>query len=216
MTSHVLHWKFKDYFEAIRMIREGKPIMDPGALKDTVYRFCKDATFSEIYEKNKWTLNITVTDGIRQGDSKLLNYLSAPNIVIWSAVQASCAIPGVFDSVELMTKDENGMIKPYYMSKMKGDFKFIDGSVACDLPLNRMSELFNINTFIVSQVNPHVAPFISSDSHSHDKSRLRKKIVTTMRTLVGNEIKHWVRQLTFLGLFPSYIQGVMDVVLQSY
>lgn len=36
------------------------------------------------------------------------------------------------------------------MSKLKGNYKFIDGSVACDLPLNRMSELFNINTFIVS------------------------------------------------------------------
>ena len=52
------------------------------------------------------------------------------------------------------------------MTKLKGNYKFIDGSVACDLPLNRMSELCNINTFIVSQVNPHVAPFINSDGYA--------------------------------------------------
>lgn len=31
-----------------------------------------------------------------------------------------------------------------------------DGSVQADLPMQRLSELFNINHFIVSQVNPHV------------------------------------------------------------
>jgi TAG lipase / steryl ester hydrolase / phospholipase A2 / LPA acyltransferase len=102
------------------------------------------------------------------------------------------------------------------MSKLKGNFKFIDGSVACDLPMNRMAELFNINTFIVSQVNPHVAPFITSDAYSHEKSRLRRRIFTKLRTLVGNEITHWINQLTYLGLFPEYIQGIMDVVIQTY
>jgi len=106
---------------------------------------------------------------------------------------ASCAIPGVFPSQELIVKSpEDGSLRPYYMSKLKGNFKFIDGSVACDLPMNRMAELFNINTFIVSQVNPHVAPFITSDAYSHEKSRLRRRIFTKMRTLAGNEITHWI------------------------
>jgi predicted acylesterase/phospholipase RssA len=56
-------------------------------------------TFLEIWQKNKWNLNITVTDQARVGDSKLLNYLTAPNIVVWSAYIASCAIPKIFDPV---------------------------------------------------------------------------------------------------------------------
>ena len=29
--------------------------------------------------------------------------------------------------------------------------------------MQRMSELFNVNTFLVSQVNPHVVPWIAVD-----------------------------------------------------
>ena len=115
-----------------------------------------------------------------------------------------------------MIKTEKGELKPYYMSKLKGNFKFVDGSVACDLPMNRMSELFNINTFIVSQVNPHVAPFITSDGFSHDKSRLRRRLLVKARNLIGNEIQHWITQLTYLGLFPEYVQGIADLVMQTY
>lgn len=104
----------------------------------------------------------------------MLNYLTAPKVVVWSAVIASCAIPVMFAQVELMIKTETGELKPYYMTQLKGNFKFIDGSVACDLPMSRMSELFNINTFIVSQVNPHVAPFITSDGFNIDESRLKR------------------------------------------
>jgi TAG lipase/steryl ester hydrolase/phospholipase A2/LPA acyltransferase len=46
-------------------------------------------------------------------------------------------------------------------------FQWEDGSVQADLPMQRLSELFNINHFIVSQVNPHVVPFISSASSTH-------------------------------------------------
>ena len=79
-----------------------------------------------------------------------------------------------------------------------------------------MSELFNINTFIVSQVNPHVAPFISSDAIHHDQTRLRRKILVKARTLASNEFKHWVNQLTYMGLFPQYLNGLAELVTQSY
>lgn len=135
MTGEFFKWKFNNLWEAIGMLKRGEPIFETEVLKNGAYRFTKDLTFLEIYEQNKWNLNITVTDGIRQGDSKLLNYLTAPNVVVWSAVIASCAIPSCFESVELMIKTDKGEIKPYYMSKMKGNFRYIDGSVACDLPL---------------------------------------------------------------------------------
>lgn len=37
-----------------------------------------------------------------------------------------------------------------------------DGSINMDLPFKRISELFNINYIIVSQVNPHVIPFLQT------------------------------------------------------
>ena len=34
-----------------------------------------------------------------------------------------------------------------------------DGSLELDLPMVKLAEMFNVNHFIVSQVNPHVIPF---------------------------------------------------------
>jgi hypothetical protein len=39
--------------------------------------------------------------------------------------------------------------------------RFSDGSVESDLPMQQLSELFNVNHFIVSQVNPHSFLFSS-------------------------------------------------------
>ena len=133
-------------------------------------------------------------------------------MVVWSAVIASCAIPVVFASVELLKKTKDGKLEPYYMTSLRGNFKFVDGSVACDLPMARMSELFNINTYIVSQVNPHVAPFITSDAVSIDESRLKRLILQKTKTIAGNTLRYSLSQLNVLGLMPSYITGIADLI----
>lgn len=46
-----------------------------------------------------------------------------------------------------MAKDHLGNIIPYY----PGHLRWSDGSVIHDLPMTRLSELFNVNHFIVSQ-----------------------------------------------------------------
>ena len=37
----------------------------------------------------------------------------------------------------------------------------ISGSIQSDLPGQRLAELFNVNHFIVSQVNPHINPLMN-------------------------------------------------------
>lgn len=106
-------------------------------------------TFKEVHERFKWNLNITVTDANKVDESRLLNYLTTPNVVIWSAVLASAAIPGFFDPVELMVKHEGEEdLEPYHVGSRR--VYYIDGSIGRDLPMQRMSELFNVNSFIVS------------------------------------------------------------------
>ena len=79
-----------------------------------------------------------------------MNYLTAPNVLIWSAVCASCALPHIFGPVDLYAKDENGQTTLY----SQGGKKFMDGSIAADIPMQYLSEMFNVNYFIVSQTNP--------------------------------------------------------------
>ena len=80
----------------------GKVVLDTQTLKHYIQNMTGDLTFKEAFTKFGWNLNITVTDFSMTQTPRLLNYLSTPNVVIWSAVVASCAIPGLFAKVELM------------------------------------------------------------------------------------------------------------------
>lgn len=42
--------------------------------------------------------------------------------------------------------------------------RWVDGSVTSDIPRQRVATLFNVTNFLVSQVNPHVVPFVRSHS----------------------------------------------------
>ena len=76
-----------------------------------------DLTFKEAYEKTGWILNISVTGHGKYDQSKLFNYLNAPNVVIWSAACASCCLPFAYGPpVELMYKTKEGELKPYHLT----------------------------------------------------------------------------------------------------
>jgi len=69
-------------------------------LKDSVFlditaiqKFLKgqfgDLTFEEAYENTGWVLNVTVTSIHEKDAPRLLNYVTSPYVLIWSAVSAS-------------------------------------------------------------------------------------------------------------------------------
>jgi len=47
---------------------------------------------------------------------------------------------------------------------------YVDGSIGADLPFKRMSTLFNVSSFFVSQVNFHVSPFMHKGGESPNKT----------------------------------------------
>jgi predicted acylesterase/phospholipase RssA len=65
MTGPTMVQKFSSLFEAIELFREKRPLLCTQTLKNLARRFTGDMTFIEIWEKNKWNLNITVTDSGR-------------------------------------------------------------------------------------------------------------------------------------------------------
>jgi len=63
----------------------------------------------------------------------------------------------VFEANRLMVKDADGTIR--YESAERASFS--DGSMEQDLPMQQLSEMFNVNHFIISQANPHAVMFAS-------------------------------------------------------
>lgn len=116
-----------------------------------------DFTFQEAFDRTGRILNITVSPRSRSDPPRLLNYLTSPHVLIWSAALASSSLPGVFEANRLMVKDADGTERYECSTGMT----FQDGSMEADLPMQQLSEMFNVNHFIVSQANPHAVMFAS-------------------------------------------------------
>ncbi|CAD6593794.1 MAG: hypothetical protein ASARMPRED_007954 [Alectoria sarmentosa] len=114
-------------------------------------------TFREAYERTGRILNVSCVPSDPYSPTILTNYLTAPDCVIWSAVLASAAVPGILNPVVLMMKKPNGTLTPYSFGH-----KWKDGSLRTDIPLKALNLHFGVNFSIVSQVNPHINLFFFS------------------------------------------------------
>lgn len=151
-----------------------KRVRTQGAVHDIRYlqwmlrNLTSNLTFQEAYDMTGRILGITVCSPRKHEPPRCLNYLTSPHVVIWSAVTASCAFPGLFEAQELMAKDRSGEIVPYHppfnLDPEEGSStsarRWRDGSLEIDLPMMQLKELFNVNHFIVSQANPHIVPLL--------------------------------------------------------
>ncbi len=135
-----------------RAARE-RAVYDPARLEEVVAHNCGDYTFAEAHARTGRTVSISVSPTRERQKPRVLCHYTTPDVLMNSAAVASAAIPGAFPATTLRQRSPSGESVPYM-----GTETWIDGSLKGDLPMRRLSRLHNVNHFIVSQVNPHVAP----------------------------------------------------------
>lgn len=138
-----------DVQPTLRIFADRNPPMDAEKLTAYLAKIIPDLTFQEAYALTGRRLNITVTGLQPNQASRLLNATTSPNVLIRSAVMASCAIYGVYPPVTLMCRNAEGQTVPYLP-----DLRWIDGSFSDDLPAKRLTRLYGVNHFISSMTNP--------------------------------------------------------------
>ncbi|CAE7010571.1 Casein kinase II subunit beta [Pyrenophora teres f. teres] len=205
---------FTAWFETLnrrvnRWWKEGH-FLDVDVLEQVLRANIGDLTFEEAYTRTKRVLNITVTTSGSGGVPNLLNYLTAPNVLIWSAALASNATSSstLYHQVTLLCKDEEGNIVPWSPAS-KAEFRSYTHASYRDResPLHRIGELFNVNHFIVSQARPYLAPFLRSDlHHPNPKHNAGWRLYMPLIRLVVLEIQHRLQQLDELGALPPSIR----------
>ena len=107
-----------------------------------------------------------------------------------------------------MCKDEHGEIVPWAPA-LNTTFRSHTQALYRDRgsPLHRVSELFNVNHFIVSQARPYLAPFLRSDlHHPNPKQDGRWRFTMPFLHLGVREIQHRLQQLDQVGLLPLSIR----------
>ena len=90
--------------------------------------------------------------------------------------------------------------------------------------MTRLAEMFNVNHFIVSQVNPHVVPFLlkEEDSITQEAQRSTSTLpagptwLHSAAHLARDEALHRMRTLAEIGIFPNAMTKAMSVLSQKY
>ncbi|KAF8930242.1 hypothetical protein BGZ58_008365 [Dissophora ornata] len=166
-------------------------------------------TFMEAYERTGRILNISVIPYDPHSPPKLLNYLTTPDCVVWSAVIASAAIPGILNPVVLMRKRADGSLVPFSY----GGRGFKDGSLRADIPLQALHTHFNVNYTIVSQVNPHVHLFFYAArgsvgrpvSHLYGEGWRGGFLAASIEQFLKLDLSKWLKVLRDLELLPRFM-----------
>ncbi|MCJ1471785.1 hypothetical protein MMC13_000426 [Lambiella insularis] len=204
----------------VRFLKYGA-LFDISHLTRVMKDMLGDLTFQEGYNRTRRILNICVSSASLYELPRLLNYVTAPNVLIWSAVAASCSVPFIFSAASILAKDpKRGEAVPWNPSPQQ----WIDGSVDNDLPMTRLAEMFNVNHFIVSQVNPHVVPFLikEEDTIAREAQQSTASLaaapawVHTMTHLAKGEALHRMSIMAEMGIFPNTLTKAVSVLSQKY
>lgn len=154
-------------------------VSDPQTFVKALKKRFGDITFAEAYQQTGRSINIIVApENMKTRSPRLLNFICCPNVLIRSAILAGCA--GSCEAspfpVELLEKHDGEVTRHYSMT-----MHWCDGSNLKNMPIERLSELFNVNHFIVSH----------SQKIFKQKSRM---------TPLDAFVSFWTRQLSGIAL----------------
>lgn len=185
-------------------------------------------TFREAYIRTGRVLNVSCVPSDPHSPTILVNHLTSPDCVIWSAVLASAAVPGILNPIILMKKikytDSEGnpkeRLEPYSFGH-----KWKDGSLRTDIPLRALNVHFNVNFSIVSQVNPHVNLFFFSSRGSVGRPVTHRKgrgwrggyMGSAIEQYLKLDLTKWLKVLRHLELLPRPLgQDWSEIWLQKF
>ncbi|RNF16422.1 patatin family phospholipase [Trypanosoma conorhini] len=172
-------------------------------LVDFLRKHLGDLTFLEAYQLTGRVLNIEYTPETPGGTHttapplRILNYLTAPSVLVYSAVAASFAsMPLFFERYPLLARDLNDCVVPYDPPVMGCVGRRSDGNID---GLERLRELFHIKCFIVSECSASHLPFL----------RLAGR--TSLPARLGHAVsEEWWRLAAFVVSFTPLQQYVWD------
>jgi predicted acylesterase/phospholipase RssA len=214
--EHILNGE--NFFDEAFKFRSWKDILQGnGGLADVRYlkNFLRenlgDLTFREAFEQSGLYINVAIAPYEASQDARIMNKFTSPDVLVWSAVLASCAVPVLFPPVKLTSKRYDGKYTSYMANT-----KWVDGSVRSDFPQEKMARLYNLSYTIASQVNPHIVPFMQSDEERYRKDVLSwpERIIRRQGVVISRGMMDFAREraerMPTIRRLLDYGYGIMD------
>ena len=217
---------FEIFFTRFWRFAKSGYVLDRDALERCVEANVGDTTFEEAFNRTGRMLSIAISCDI-PGTPNCLNYLTAPNVLIRSAAMASSETdPDVAPGMILET-DARGQVQNWALNDETPAFRDLRRRLqrpsANDrkTPLHRVSELFNVNHFIISQARPYLMPFVAPSLHRSNLPKDWMQLKELARRTVGGETRLRMRQWdiafagTWLQLWPSLRRFLLDEMVHG-
>ncbi len=205
-------WRF-DWARLVSLtdLASNRGLLDQKVLRSCIDQNVPDMTFLEAYQHTNRILNISVSPADSHQFPRLLNYLTAPNVLIRRAALASAAIPGIFPAVQLRARNFEGKSVAYMPQN-----SWIDGSVHEDIPKDKVNRLHNINHYVVSQTNPHVVPFLSEEIEETGLWPFLQDVIIKAPMVQVEHLLELVQQHFDIPGLSSIIKKAHAVARQTY
>ena len=202
--------------QVAHFLREGVLVRSED-FERTTRAYYGSLTFEESFRRTGRHVNISICATSRGGgrqSSVLLNHVTTPNVLVHSAVACSCALPGIMKPATLLAKDAEGRIVPMDPPGTK----WVDGTMRADLPMQRLSQLFHVSQFIVSQVNPHIAPFVEGAQAKLQRSGSGVAAsLTQLQRHLMRDVQQRYRALASLHMLPTFFgEDARHLMHQQY
>jgi len=211
------------FFQNSRAVDLVRHMLDKGHLQDISFMIKKlrqllgDCTFLEAYERTGRILNVTVCPADTNEPPRLLNYLTAPQALIWSAVAASSSFPGLYPPQHIVGRNSRGEVVKLHAHGASDSLqrRWRDGSLEFDLPVQALGEMFNVNHFLVSQTNPHIVPLLNFKAlFPHKWASIMEAELKHRLQVVQWMLPHW-QVSKWLTLFTQPWEGDITFTLPS-
>ncbi len=204
---------FKTMHRRYQRYRTSHHVFDIDVLKECTEANLGDITFEEAYKKTGRILNITIAMAEVAGTPQLLNYITAPHVLVRSAAVASIATSkAMYAPVRILCRNPAGEHVMYFAADYsQKDNNHRRSTVHPEAPLTRIGELFNVNHFIISQSRPYIAPFIQIQRFADRHQPLGLMVRYTL-----SQWRHWLEVLDYFDKLPTFLQRVlMDEIVPS-
>ena len=224
-----LRTRFATLYRRVRRFWHEGYFLDVTVLEQCVRDNGGDLTFDEAFRRTGRVLNITVVIGTSAGDvPSVLNYVTAPNVLIWTAAVASNASSVVSDAATtawygrrqtaILSKeigaDGSEVVQPWPLASTVQFRHWTYGSYGTrHSPLQRVAQLFNVNHFVVSQARPYLVPFLEPSLHSPTMRGFATGTLATANAFVlhqaGHLVRHRLDQMLGLGWLPLALRRLL-------
>lgn len=157
-------------------------------------------------------MSISVAPAEKHQNSKLLNAVTSPSVLIREVAKASGAVPGIFAPVTFAARNRAGKKVPYHGSR-----SWVDGTITDDLPTKRLARLYGVNHYLVSQANPLIVPLSSANKGaSTAKSIVRSAAVTLGKAWINAAAALTQRPIGHLPFLNSAASIFISVLNQNF